>query len=343
MGNMRIDKKLFIELYNLGKNDYEIAELMKIGERTAQRYAQRLRKKGTIKPRMDLNLRNKVGSRDIDSEQIREVIKSAKQEWTIPKSKIIKPTNKGFKKYLYVADNHVPEHDIPAHKAIFKLMEDVNFDGFRVVGDFMDMSPISHWNKNKKKTLETQRLKEHYAIGNVLLDEFDKRLPKNCDKAYFWGNHEDWYKGLIEEMPVLEGLISPTTELNLKERGYKVYEDTNYIERIGRLSVTHGIYATIYAVRRHIQSFMTNVLFFHTHTIASRTELSSAKEISIVGYNGGCLCNRAPAYGKNRPNRWEHGFVIVYYLPNGYFYVDNIRIIKGKFVYNGVLYDGNEK
>ena len=47
----KINEKLFVELYNSGKNDYEIGQLMGLGERTVSRYAQRLRSKKKIKSR----------------------------------------------------------------------------------------------------------------------------------------------------------------------------------------------------------------------------------------------------------------------------------------------------
>jgi len=335
------NKKLFIELYNSGKSDCEISQLLEIGERTVSRYAQNLRAKNQIKSRKELQINSKVNLDKVKDIDIEKNLKQAQTDWKIPKGTKKTDSIDTFKKWLYVADQHVPEHNVPANRAIHKLMDDIKFDGFRIVGDFMDMSPISHWNEHKRKTLETQRLKEHYIIGNVLLDEYDKRLPKNCNKGYFWGNHENWYNDLIEKLPVLEGMLNPTEELRLIERNYKVYENQNHIERIGRLSVTHGVYANVHAVKKHIDEFKTNVMFFHTHRIGSRSSSSPAKEIAIIGYNVGCLCDKNPDYLRNRPNKWSLGFAIVYYLPNGFFFVQNIRIIKGKFIYNNKLYDGN--
>lgn len=337
----KINQKLFVELYNFGKSDYEISQLLEVGERTVSRYAQRLRTKKKIKSRIELQTNTKLGLDKVKLSDVEKKIKMAKQVWEIPKGLKTKKENEQFKVYLYVADHHVPEYNVAANKAVHQLMDDIKFDGFRIVGDFMDLAPISHWNEHKRKTLETQRIKEHYAIGNVLLDEYDKRLPKNCDKAYFWGNHEDWYNQLIEKLPVLEGMLNPTEELYLERRGYKVYEKLNYIEKIGRLSVTHGVYANVHAVKKHIDEFKTNVMFFHTHRLGSRSSSSPAKEIAIVGYNVGCLCDKNPDYLRNRPNKWSHGFAIVYYMPNGYFFVQNLRIIQGKFIYNGKLYNGN--
>ncbi len=337
----KINKKLFIELYNLGKNDYEIAQLMGIGERTVSRYSQRLRAKKQLKARKDLRVNDKLGIDKLDTLDVEKQKKLAVGQWKVPKGIKKDSVNNSFKTYLYIADNHVPDHNVPANRAVMKLMEDIKFDGFRIVGDYMDLAPISHWNEHKRKTLETKRLKTDYIIGNTLLDEYDKRLPKNCDKAYFYGNHELWVEMLIEKLPVLEGMLDPAIELHLKQRGYKVFEKLNHIEKIGRLSTTHGVYCNVHAVKKHIDEFKTNVLFFHTHRIGSRSSSSPAKEIAIVGYNGGCLCDKNPDYLKNKPNKWSHGFTLVYYMPNGYFFVDNIRIVKGRFIYNGKLYDGN--
>ena len=222
-------------------------------------------------------------------------------------------------------------------------MDDISFDGFIILGDYMDMSPISHWLKHKRKTLENKRMLTDYIEGNKLLDEFDKRLPKSCDKRFFYGNHEDWYYQLIEEYPALEGLLEPKIELKLEERGYKVYDKINHIERIGRLSFTHGIYHQQNFVKKHIDELKTNVIIGHLHTPRMRFASSPAREIAISGYSIGCLSDLAPAYQKNRPNSWVHGFGVVYFYDNGgYFDVDIKRIVKGKFIFNDKLYNGNK-
>jgi len=213
-----------------------------------------------------------------------------------------------------------------------------------MLGDYMDMTPISHWlqDKGKNKSLENKRMKQDYIEGNKLLDEFDKRLPKNCDKRFFYGNHERFYYDLIEKYPALEGLLEPKEELHLKEREYKVYDTINHVERIGRLSFCHGMYHTQNFVKAHIDKFMTNVIHADMHSPRFRVVSSPAKKIAIVGYCIGCLSDLNPDYMKNRPNAWAHGFGIVYFYKNtpGYFDVDLKRIVEGKFVFNNKLYDG---
>ena len=268
--------------------------------------------------------------------------KECSLNWKIPKGRKPISKNKKWIKYIVTADEHVPKHNEVAISAILQLMDDEAFDGHIKLGDYMDMEPISHWNKNKKKTLEGRRLMEDYVVGNVLLDEFDKRLPSNAPKYYFWGNHEDWYNQFIEELPALEGFADPTKELKLIERGYKVFP-YNHIEQFGRLSITHGIYACTDSTKKHLDELKTNVMFGHTHTQAEKYASSEARTLSMGGYNLGCLCDMAPDYMRGRPHKWTHGFAILYVEKNtGNFFVDLKRIVKGRFIHNNKLYDGNK-
>ena len=278
----------------------------------------------------------------INPEDFEELKKNCTLNWKIPKGKKIINLNKKWIKYIVTGDEHVPKHNEITIRAILKLMDDEAFDGHIKLGDYLDMEPISHWNKNKKKTLEGRRLIEDYIIANKLLDEFDKRLPQNAPKYYFWGNHEDWYTQFIEELPALEGFADPTKELKLIERGYKVFP-YNHIEQFGRLSITHGIYATTDSTKKHLDELKTNVMFGHTHTQAEKYSSSEARTLSMGGYNLGCLCDMAPDYMRGRPHKWTHGFAILYVeKKTGYFFVDLKRIVGGRFIHNNKLYDGNK-
>jgi predicted phosphodiesterase len=333
-------EQILIELYNSGKTDIELAHLFETSERTIQRRLARLRVKKRIKNRRELPISQ-------DTTVVPATIEETKPlNWKIPKSrKKSTHIDKSFSPYLVIADPHIPYVNQSAVKAILKLMDDITFDGFIILGDYMDMTPISHWlqKKRKRKSLENKRMKADYIEGNKLLDEFDKRLPEGCDKRYFYGNHERFYYDLIEEYPALEGYFEPKTQLKLEERGYKVYDKINHIERIGRLSFTHGIYHVQNYVKKHIEEFKTNVIFGHLHSPRMRFSASPAKQIEIAGYCVGCLCNMNPAYMQGRPHKWAHGFGIVYFYEGhqGFFDVDLKRIVKGRFVYEGKLYDGN--
>lgn len=276
----------------------------------------------------------------LDNDNFEDKIKQAKLDWKIKKSQK-KSVNKNYKTALFWPDTHIPHHNNPACKSMLKLMDDMSFDRFCIIGDFMDFGCISHWNQNKHKTLELQRLKNDYIQGNALLDEIDQRLPAKAEKFYCNGNHEVWMKDLLEQMPQLEGMIDHESNLKLTERGYKVSE-YNELVKMGRLYVTHGIYAGGNPIKKHVDELKTNVLFGHTHTLGMQLFSSPARDIAFVGYNVGCLCDLSPDYMRNRPNGWVHGGAVGYFYPNGHFDIHLIRIINGKFVFNNKIYDGNK-
>ena len=312
-------------------------------DHTIRRY--KLRKFKPTVPTKEIVLENEKADtlKRLDEKYFEDLKKKAKVNWAIRKSTLkANSGKKPFLSYLVVADLHIPEHNMIPIKSIFYLMDDVKFDGFINLGDYVDLGCISHWNKTRKLTSEGMKLKEDYIIGNALLDEFDKRLPKDCDKRFLYGNHEDWYYQFIENVPMLEGLLAPKDALHLEERGYQISDQYNDIIQIGKLSFTHGIYTGLHYVKKHIDECKTNIMFAHLHSGRLRFESSPAKQLAIAGYALGCLCDMSPDYMKNKPNKWTHGFAIVHFFPNGDFDVDLKRIVRGKFVYNGKLYDGNK-
>ena len=284
-------------------------------------------------PVLDLN--------DLKDDNFEQQKEAARLQWKIPITKIPNNSNNKFKTFIIVGDIHVPEQDEISVKSVLSLMDDIKFDGIINLGDYLNLSCISHWNENKHKTLEGKRLKSDYIAGNALLDEFDKRLPKGAEKHFLIGNHEDWMNQFIEKYPSLDGLFDISSGLKLNERGYKVYP-YNDIVRFGRLCITHGIYCGTTPARTHASKLLSNVLVGHTHSPEMCLIHSPAKEVSVVGYVNGCLCHMSPDYMKSKPSNWATGVAILYLFPNGWFDVNLIRIVKGRFVYNKKLYDGNK-
>ncbi len=297
----------------------------------------KLQKPSTSKFLDNLNL----DLEDLDDEHFKQAKEDAKLRWKIKKTTIKKSKKKkDFKMGVLWSDVHIPHENKPACKAVIKLMDDIKFDICAIMGDFQDLGCISHWNRNRHRTLEMKRLKTDYIEGNALLDQIDSRLPKGAEKYFLEGNHEKWADDLLQEMPALEGMIEPKTMLKLDERGYK-YSKYNELVKIGRLYLTHGIYAGANPIKKHIDTLKVNIAFCHTHTLGMQLFSSPAREIAFAGYNLGCLCDLAPDYMKNQPNGWAHGFGIGYFYPNGYYDVLPIRIVNGKFIYNNKIYDGN--
>jgi len=332
------------EQINSGKNYHEIASIFGTTYSALENVIRRNKLKGMNKIKVENqktsipSVVERVNLEGCEEENFEEMKKACKLQWDIPKTKV-SANKKGFKTFIIVGDHHVPEHDVPAHRAIFSLMDDYKFDGIIELGDFLDLGCISHWNKGKNKTLEGKRLKNDYIVGNAILDEFDKRLPKNAERHFFKGNHELWLDQVIEDQPALDNLFDLQTGLHLKERGYSIY-DYNEIKGFGRLKITHGIYCGTTPARTHVIKTLSNILVGHCHSPEMVCVHSPAKEVSVVGYVNGSLCKQAPDYMKNKPSNWAIGFAVFYLFPDGSFDVTLIRMVKSRFVFNGKVYSG---
>jgi predicted phosphodiesterase len=336
-------EKIYIQHYNelneYGKCKYNVADLqLKFGfksKRSTENYEVKLRTQKKIKFRHELEKANIIIKTE---KKFENDCKSV--NWTVKPSQVTPNESRPYKVHLVTADHHVPYQNVAAVKSILQMMNDVKFDGFHIVGDYVDLCPISHWNKNKKMTTEGMRLSKHYIEGNRLLDEFDKRLPSNCEKTFQYGNHERFSDDFLEEYPQLQEMIEPSINLKLKERGYTTFTQQNSIVKLGKLYLTHGMFTGNTAVDRHLNSFSSNVMFGHTHTAAQKYKPCMGHTLSLAGFNIGALCDLNPDYNNNRLNNWIHGFAVVYVFSDNYFDATLKQIINGRFVFDGKVYNG---
>lgn len=104
--------------------------------------------------------------------------------------------------------------------------------------------------------------------------------------------------------------------------------------QLGKLQVTHGLYACANHAKKHLQEMGTSILYGHLHNIEVASKITPAK-VSHMAWCNGCLCDLNPEYLRNKPQNWNHGFAIVYVWPKGEFQVDVIRIQNGKCVVQG--------
>ena len=84
-------------------------------------------------------------------------------------------------------------------------------------------------------------------------------------------------------------------------------------------------------------------MFGHMHTIRSMLIPTSSRDIAMSGYAVGCLCDLNPEYAKNRPSAHSHGIAVInFYGDEGFFSVEQYRIIRGVLIYGDKIYDGNK-
>jgi predicted phosphodiesterase len=247
---------------------------------------------------------------------------------------------------LVLPDIHYPKHNKGCMKAIFQWLKEYGkkIDYLILLGDAMDMEPISHWMEDKKKTLEGQRIKEDYANFNKeILTPLEKAVCKKCTKVYFIGNHENWVEYIEEKFPQLSGYVGVDENLQLTKRSWKIIL-YNQIYKLGKLHLMHGIYTNLYHAKKTVEAYCCSIAYGHTHDIQEFTKVTPINLLDVhKAHSIGCLCDMNPAYMRNKPNKWAHAFMVVDVSENGDFTEHTINIINGQFRWHGKLYGGNNE
>jgi len=258
----------------------------------------------------------------------------------------------GARKILLISDLHHPHHNIKAWRAVLQFMEWFEPDEVNLMGDGMNMDSSDHWlrDKGNLRAREGKRIIEGYSwFDQDILTKIEQVAPQ-AHWVYMGGNHEDWINAVIDKDPALEGLIEPEIVLNLAARGWEWIpwivkrgnSVTRGIKQYGKLLVFHGQYTNKYHAAKTADMFSKSCAYGHTHDLQLYTKVTVDDH---KGYHTaqsiGCLCEMSPAFMKGRYNRWVNAFGVLYVNEDGSYNLYTPIIIRGKFVFNGIEFNGN--
>lgn len=200
-------------------------------------------------------------------------------------------------------------------------------------GDFMEMSCLSHWLAKKRMLLEGKRYRKDVDLANREIDDLMKRCP-DAKITYLEGNHEDWLLRYLESHPEMEDMIDLQEDLFLEERGIE-WVKFNDVYTVGHLNYIHGWYWNQYHARKHLNRMGGNVMYGHVHHYQVESLRMRAKADIYSAIACGCLCDLNPAWKRNRPNDWMHGFGFVEYREDGKFQPHHLCIVDGEISFGG--------
>ena len=216
---------------------------------------------------------------------------------------------------------------------ICKFIKDEKPDEIIYIGDIINATGIS------KYTTKTMEDGIYETVGELegFRDNVHLLLKACAPNAKFTligGNHEEqriWKA--IKENPERRKLLDLKTYL----KDVRIVEYGKF-HKVGDLYYTHGNFYGDTAPKKHLQLAMRNVVFGHTHTVSEYTMRSPTDTEPICAKNIGCLCDRNPDYMRNQYNAWVHAFHIAYINTDGSYYDYTIKLNKGKFLFNGKIY-----
>lgn len=242
--------------------------------------------------------------------------------------------------YIVLGCLHFPFVNKEFFQSVLNLIEDCpDLQGIILAGDILDMSSISRHNKGLMPVLGYDLARE-YKETNEFLDKLDNAIgSRNIVKEYFSGNHEDWYYQWKKELDNSKlgsvGVISPY-DACFKHRGYNFQKDwKNARIKLGDLEIIHGIFTTVTAAQKHLNSLRRNVLFFHTHRFNSHIE--GSLEAFNCGWGGD---KNAPVFGYMsdfQKEHWRNGMAVVNLNNKGITNITPIAYKDGLF-FNNKLY-----
>tara|TARA_R110000744_G_scaffold182002_1_gene301201 strand:+ start:641 stop:1765 length:1125 start_codon:yes stop_codon:yes gene_type:complete len=244
--------------------------------------------------------------------------------------------------HILLGCNHVPFHNKQLHRGVIELIRDnaAQVKGFHLLGDFLDLNPLSSHDKGRFTAVPGLTLNDEYAIGNELLDDFNRVLPKDCWKTYLYGNHEDRYNRWMSVMDNAKTpLISPEEGLRLWQRGYNVKTrwSQDFITLGNDFDIFHGIYFSIHNAKAHLDKLRRSCAYVHTHRI------QHYQEGSMSAFNIGACANfdsKAFNYA-TRPMKaqWANGFAVNMIDESGKSHMTQIQVDRsGHFYFGGKRY-----
>lgn len=253
-----------------------------------------------------------------------------------------------IKTAIVLPDLQLPYVDSIALNAVEKLIADYKWDYWIQLGDFMDFDYISKWTEKNLKVITGTTFTDDYEMANEFLDRHQKLVRSKNPKAemvIIQGNHDYRPVKVIEKDPRYEGLIDFHLNLKLKARKIKFirFWEKGEVYEIGHASFIHGIHTNDHHAKKTVTTYGTNIFYGHTHDIQCYSLTYKGAHKTIVGQSLGTLSKYNLAYIQGKPTRWQQAVTVFYFFPNGDFTYSVIRIINGRFIFNGKIYDGYDK
>lgn len=261
---------------------------------------------------------------------------------TAPQRHLHKPATRrsvGIERAVVIGDLHVPFHDPKAIAVTLSLIEDLKPEHIYLNGDVIDMYAMSRFSKDPARALQLQdELDQTSEVLNAL-----RKSAKQANIVMVEGNHELRLRSyLCSRAQELSGLRA----LDLAELLSLTRHGITYIPSRGRTAYTTYGSVTIghfdkalkhsaYTAKCIVDERGESIVQGHTHRLGTHYKVMPDR--TIVGVEGGCLCDLTPEYIAD-PN-WSHGLTIITKRTDDKrFHVTQVPIVGYEALVNDTLY-----
>lgn len=267
-----------------------------------------------------------------------------------------------IRRHCALFDVHVPHHINLS--PVLNYIKDYKPTDFIIGGDYLNLEWASHWNEKEFKYIGLEKLSgmlnKELEAGRQVLKDIAAVLPKDCDKYYIPGNHEEWLYWACMTYPALAGSVTLGVEsmtfksdlaeirkqvvtdlvakhLKTDELGFKVLRYGKELN-LGRITYIHGHQVSgVAAMRRKYPA--RSVVCGHHHIENTELQFNSGDQRLTNQYTVvPCLCHLSPGYLQDGSTRWANGFWVANVLPTGNFDGHVVKVVDGCVMANGKLY-----
>lgn len=196
----------------------------------------------------------------------------------------------------------------PSYYMVKRFAADLKPDIHLDLGDWFEFEYLASFNRENLKKLTSGTFAADYEQAEQELD-FWQSVTEECIRLQ--GNHERRVERLVENKPLLEGLVEPEVVLGYKDKGVTWKRQEDQPVRIRNWWFLHGVYANKHHAIRNLQSYMENVCYGHTHSEQSDSLRRPLDGKWIKAQSLGCLCEIQPEWRHGMPTDHMNGFGIM--------------------------------
>ena len=244
------------------------------------------------------------------------------------------PKSEGCVTVGIINDIHYPDHDSKVLNLALNFLEDLKPDRLVLNGDIIDCWAISRWKKDPSRLRNT--LDKEVRWLETFIDRCGKIAPKI---DYLMGNHEDRICRYVMEFAdlfgplgtIAQGAIDALRPEAIIGKGTTLQRYKQVIS-LGKLLITHGHLIRKYTDSAMLAKYGGSIGFGHTHRLGTYYHTNHSGP--HVAFQNGCLCKLSPPW-KPELNDWQHGLSIVKVFKDGTFHLQQVPILKRRFLYYG--------
>jgi len=241
----------------------------------------------------------------------------------------------------YMGCAHAPYHN---EEAVWVALDNIlsKKPNEVIFSEMFDFYKVGWWRKDPKR----MSFSDEVDLDQKLVKDLTKEIRKckSVEKiTYIKGNHDvrlDSY--LMDKAPELYGWkeITVPEKMNFAKYGWDWVDNAELLlaggssYHVGKLYFLHGhevkvSWRAINVAKLYYEKCRVNVIALHIHRTQEWMIRTLAQKFQ-GGWTVGCCCSLSSEFSLH--NSWNHGFALVSYDEDGYFSVQNKKIIKGRVV-----------